>query len=389
MIPDSLVIRPVWAEVNLDRLAHNIREVRRVTPGSAEIMAAVKADGYGHGAVESAKAFLGDGADRLATATLGEAMELRRGGVEAPILVLGYVPEYLYPRLLEYGVSAAVYQVEHAEALSRVAVETGRETVVHVKVDTGMGRLGFKAEEAVKSIAVISGLPGVRVEGVFTHFAVSDEADKSYTRDQFRRFMKVVDRLEARGVEVPLRHVSNSAAIIDLPEYSLDMVRPGIMLYGYYPSPDVDHSRVDLRPAMAFKAKVSHVKTVPAGTGLSYGLTYHTGRETVVATLPVGYADGYRRGLSNRGEVSIRGRRAPIVGRVCMDQCMVDVTDVPGVEVGDVATLFGGSGAAPSVEEVAGWLGTIVHEVTCGVSRRVPRVYLRDGKPVSIKDGLC
>jgi alanine racemase len=389
MIPESHMIRPVWAEIDLDTLAHNIREARRVTPGSSRIMAAVKADGYGHGAVEASKVFLENGADRLATATLGEAIQLRRHRVEAPILVLGYVPEYLYPLLLEHDVSASVYRLGHAAALSAATLEAGREAVVHVKVDTGMGRLGFRVDEATDAVMEIDSLPGVGVEGVFTHFAVSDEADKTYTRRQFEKYMQVIVELGDRGFDVPVKHVSNSAAVIDLPEYSLDMVRPGIMLYGLYPSPHVNHKRVDLRPAMTLKTKVSHVKTVPPGTRLSYGLTHSTEWVSRIATLPVGYADGYSRGLSNVGEVTIDGRRAQIVGRVCMDQCMVDVTDTGRIKVGDTVTLFGdGSDGAPTVEEVAGWLGTIVDEVTCGVGRRVPRVYLKSGEVMGVRDCL-
>jgi alanine racemase len=389
MIPESLGLRPVWAEVDLDCLAHNIREVRRVVPRSTLVMACVKADGYGHGAPEAARAFLGGGADRLATATLDEAVELRRFGFEAPILCLGYVPEYLYGVLLERGVAATIYRVEQARALGEAAAEAGVEAVVHVKVDTGMGRLGFRAGgEAVDGIVEVSRMRGLRLEGLFTHFAVADEADKAYTRMQFERFMEVADDVEGRGVDVPLKHVSNSAAIIDLPEYSLDMVRPGIMLYGLYPSPHVDHSRVSLRPAMSLKAKVSHVKRVPAGTEIGYGLTYVTPEPRDIATVPAGYADGYRRGLSNLGEVGLGGGRAHVVGRVCMDQFMVDATGMD-VKVGDTAVLWGdGSGGEPDVEEVAGWLGTITDEVLCGVSRRVPRVYMRDGKVVGVRDYL-
>ena len=260
---------------------------------------------------------------------------------------------------------------------------------MHVKVDTGMGWLGFGVDEAADAVIEIDGLPGIAVEGVFTHFAVSDEADKSYTRGQFGKYMSIIDELDDRGFDVPVKHVSNSAAIIDMPEYSLDMVRPGIMLYGIYPSPHVDHQKVGLLPAMTLKAKVSHVKTTPQGTGLSYGLTHVTDRESRIATLPVGYADGYRRGLSNVEEVAVHGRRAPVVGRVCMDQCLVDVTDAGGVDVGDVATLFGdGSDGAPTVDEVACRLGTIAHEVTYGVGRRVPRVYIKRGEAVAVRDLL-
>jgi len=389
MIPESLGLRPVWAEVDLDCLAHNMRAVRRIVPQRAKVMACVKADGYGHGAPEAAEAFLGSGADRLATATLDEAVQLRRLGFEAPILCLGYVPEYLYGGLLEHGIAATIYMVEHARTLSEAASRMGVEAVVHVKVDTGMGRLGFHVgDEAVDRIVEVSRMRGLYLEGLFTHFAVADEADKAYTRMQYGRFMEVAKDLEERGVEVPLKHVSNSAAIIDLPEYSLDMVRPGLILYGLYPSPHVDHGRVSLRPALSLKARVSHVKGVPAGTGISYGLTYVTPGPRDIATIPAGYADGYRRGLSNGGEVGMGGGRAPVVGRVCMDQFMVDATGL-GVKVGDTAVLWGdGSGGEPDVEEVAGWLGTITDEVLCGVSKRVPRVYLRGGEVVGVRDYL-
>ena len=389
MNPESLGLRPVWAEVDLDRLAHNMREVRRVVPRSARVMACVKADGYGHGAPEAAEAFLGSGADMLATATLDEAVQLRRLGFDAPMLCLGYVPEYLHGRLLEHGVGATIYRLEHARALSEAAMGAGVEAVVHVKLDTGMGRLGLPVtEETVGQVEEISRMRGIVLEGLFTHFAVADEADKAYTRMQFERFMEVAGALERRGVHVPIRHVSNSAAIIDLPEYSLDMVRPGIMLYGFYPSPHVNHGRVSLKPAMALKAMVSHVKRVPSGTGISYGLTYVTPGPRDIATIPAGYADGYRRGLSNLGGVGLGGERAPVVGRVCMDQFMVDATGLD-VKVGDTAVLWGdGSGGEPDVEEVAGWLGTITHEVVCGVSRRVPRVYVKNGEVVGVRDYL-
>jgi len=389
MVPESLGLRPVWAEVDLDCLAHNMREVRRVVPRGIQVMACVKADGYGHGAPEAAEAFLRAGADRLATATLDEAVQLRRLGFEAPMLCLGYVPEYLHDKLLEHNVGATIYRLEHAKALSEAASKAGVKAVVHVKLDTGMGRLGIQVtDETVGQVEEISRMRGIELEGMFTHFAVADEADKTYTRMQFGRFMGVAEALEKRGVRIPLKHVSNSAAIIDLPEYSLDMVRPGIMLYGLYPGPYVDHKRVSLKPAMALKARVSHVKRVPVNTCISYGLTYVTPGPCDIATIPAGYADGYRRGLGNLGSVGLGGERAPVVGRVCMDQFMVDATGLD-VKVGDTAVLWGdGSGGEPDVEEVAGWLGTITHEVLCGVSRRVPRVYMKNGKVVGVRDYL-
>jgi len=386
--PDKIT-RPAWAEIDLDCLAHNVREVRRITEPGTRIMAAVKADAYGHGAPISSRTLLENGAERLAVAALSEALELRREGIEAPILVLGYTPENQSGELLGHGVTPTVYTRRMAEALSREASEGGEVAKVHIKVDTGMGRLGFpSSDEGIDAIEQISRLPGVEIEGVFTHFAAADERDKTYTRSQFEKYMRMVNDLERRGVDVPMKHVSNSAAVIDLPEYNLDMVRPGIMLYGLYPSEEVDTSRVDLRPAMTLKARISHVKTVPAGTAMGYGLTYKTSRESVIGTIPLGYADGYGRALSNRGRVGVKGGRAPVVGRVCMDQFMVDLTGVDA-EAGDEVILFGdGREGSPHIEEVARWLGTITHEVLCGVSRRVPRVYIKDGEVVCVKDPL-
>ena len=382
--------RPVWAEIDLDNLAHNISEVRRVTGNGATIMAVVKANAYGHGSIMAARTFLENGAERLAVATLTEAMELRGAGFDAPILVLGYTPSYQFGEVTEYHVTPTIYAYEQAEALSRAASSQGRVVKVHVKLDTGMGRLGFlPSEDSIDDIIRIGQLPHIEVEGIFTHFAVADQGEKDYTRDQFRRYMQVVDELERRGLDVPIKHVANSAAIIDLPEYDLDMVRPGTMLYGLYPSEEVDRSRVDLRPALTLKAEISNLKTVPKGTGISYGLTFTTGRRSRIGTLPVGYADGYGRALSNRAEVGISGSRAPVVGTVCMDQCMIDLTEVEGAEIGDEVVLFGdGSDNAPHIDEVAGWLGTENTEVLCMVSRRVPRVYIENGEVVEARDYL-
>ncbi|MCX6649600.1 MAG: alanine racemase [Candidatus Bathyarchaeota archaeon] len=383
-----LVPRPVWAEVDLDALAHNIREVRRLTNRDAEILAAVKADAYGHGAVTASKTFLDNGADRLGVATLTEAVELRNAGIDAPILNLGYTPDEHYDTLIRNRVAATIYTPRQAEALDEAAARLSAEAVAHIKVDTGMGRLGFQpSDEAIRAIAKIDGLQNVRIEGIYTHFAISDAADKTYTRHQFELFTWVLAELKKKGVEPPIRHVSNSAAIIDLPEYALDMVRPGIMLYGYEPSPDVALSRVSLKPAMTLKARLSNVKAVPESAGISYGLTYTTKRPSIIGTLPIGYADGYRRALSNRGWVDVHGDRAPIVGRVCMDQCMIDLTDAGAAEIGDEVTLFGG-GCAPRVEEVAKLTDTIPHEVTCAVARRVPRVFTKGRKAVEVRDYL-
>lgn len=389
MIPESIGTRPVWAEVSLDSLAHNMRETRRIVPSSTMLMAAVKADGYGHGVEMCARTFLGNGADRLAVAMPDEGFQLRAMGFEAPILCLGYSPEYLYERAIKEDITVTIYHESQVQGLAEAARATGKEAVFHAKIDTGMGRLGFQpSKESVDAIIGAAQTEGLLLEGVFTHFAVSDEADKGYSHGQFEKYMGVVEAIE-KHVEVPVKHVNNSAGIIDLPEYSLDMARPGIILYGYYPSPHVDTSKLELRQAMTLKARVSHVKRVPAGTGLSYGLTYETGGESVIATIPVGYADGYKRVLTNKGYVGIRGERASIVGRVCMDQCMVDVTEIPDAKIGDEVTLIGlPGGAAPDGEEMAKLMGTITHEVTCQITRRVPRGYTRNGEIVAVKNYL-
>ncbi len=389
MIPESIGTRPVWAEVSLDSLAHNMRETRSIVPSSTMLMAVVKANGYGHGAEMSARTFLRNGADRLAVAMPDEGFQLRAVGIDASILCLGYTPGYLYERAINEGVSVTIYHESQVQKLAEAAKAIGKEAVFHAKIDTGMGRLGFQpSKESVEAIVGAAQTKGLFLDGVFTHFAVSDEADKGYSHGQYEKYRRVVKAIEEH-VEVPIKHVNNSAGIIDLPEYSLDMVRPGIILYGYYPSSHVDKGRIELRQAMTLKARISHLKHVPAGTGLSYGLTYETERESVIATIPVGYADGYKRALTNRGYVGIRGVRAPIVRRVCMDQCMIDVTGVSEARMGDEVTLIGlPGGTAPDGEEMAGLLDTITHEVTCQITRRIPRVYMRNGKVVAVKNYL-
>jgi alanine racemase len=380
-------IRPVWAEIDLDALTHNVREVRRITSKSTKIMAVVKADAYGHGAIPISKIFLNNGADSLGVANLTEAIELRRAGIDSPILNLGYTPTESYGDLLANRVTATIYDVGHAHALDLKSGKLGVKSIVHVKIDTGMNRLGFKPNaETIRAIKIISKMPNIELEGIFTHFAVSD-TDKNYTGCQFKLFTWILNELSKVGVDIPVKHVSNSAAIIDLPEYALDMVRPGIMLYGYRPSSFANSVSVMLKPAMSLKARLSNVKTVTQGVGISYGLTYTTHRPSIIGTIPIGYADGYRRALSNKGWASINGKKASVIGQVCMDQCMIDLTDHNDAKIGDEVILFGG-GAAPSVEETAKLLDTIVHEVICGISRRVPRVYLKKLKPVEVRDYL-
>ncbi|WP_427340367.1 alanine racemase [Caloranaerobacter sp. DY30410] len=382
-------IRPVWAEINLDNLAHNMKEVKRVVKDGTLITAVVKADAYGHGAIKAAETFLNNDADRLAVATLSEAMELRNAGFEVPILILGYTPEYQFEKVIEYDIIQTIYTYEQGVAFSKAAEKLGKTGIVHIKIDTGMNRLGFEVNEhTVNQISEICELPYIEVEGIFTHFAVADEKDKTFTRKQFSRFQKLIEELEKNGIKIPIKHVSNSAAIIDLPEYNLDMVRAGIMLYGLYPSDYVNKSNVDLKPAMTLKTKISHLKTVPKGTGISYGLTYVTEKESKIGTLPIGYADGFTRILTGKAEVMVKDKKVKVVGRICMDQCMIDLTEVEDVNVGDEVVLFGDGINSLHIDEVAKKLGTINYEIVCMVSRRVPRVYVKNGEIVEVIDYL-
>ncbi|MCL6611054.1 MAG: alanine racemase [Peptococcaceae bacterium] len=370
---------PAWAEIDLDALSHNIREICRAAGPRAGVMAVVKANAYGHGAVETAKTALAGGAARLAVARSAEGAHLRRAGIESPILVLGYTPAGLIREVVEQGLEQAVFGKEYAHMVNEQAARMGVKIPVHIKIDTGMGRIGVMAGtgSAVLEVKEIAALPNLEAVGIFTHFAAADSADKSYTRSQWMKFVKLLEDLRREGLDFALRHCANSAAILDFPESRLNLVRAGIALYGLYPSAEVSRHRIILRPVMSFKTRVAQVRPVPEGFSVSYGCTYKTERPTVIATLPVGYADGYSRRLSNRGEVLVRGQRAPVVGRVCMDQCMIDVGNIPGVAPGDEVVLFGRQGdRVLPVEEVAGWIGTINYEVVCMVGTRVPRIYV-------------
>ena len=383
------LLRNAWAEIDLDRLAHNLREVRRVVRPGARIAAVVKADAYGHGAVAIAGTLLAHGADCLAVAILAEALQLRRAYPDPDILVLGPIPEEQAEAVVAHRITATVFDLPAARALSRAAVAAGRSARIHLKLETGMGRIGLPAGPgAVERILAIAALPGLELEGIFTHFATADEPDPTLTREQFRSYLEVVAALEARGLALPVRHVANSAAIIGLRDCDLDLVRPGIMLYGLYPSGTVSHEAVRLQEVMTLRAKVALVKEVPPGTGIGYGRTYVTRQTETIATLPIGYADGYSRLLSGRASVQVQGRRVPVVGRICMDQCMINVTGLD-VRPGDVVTLFGGEGPGKVfIDDVADWLGTNAHEVIGRIDKRVPRVYLRGGRVVQVRDYL-
>jgi alanine racemase len=380
--------RPVWAEINLDNLAHNIREVRSNVKKDALVTAVIKADGYGHGAVEIADTLLQNGADRLAVATLSEALELRKVYKTIPILVLGYTPETSAEDVILHDIIQTIYGLEQAEAFSKTADALNRELKIHIKIDTGMSRLGLQPDiTTVEIVKKIIHMPKIILEGIFTHFAVADELDKTFTYEQYEKFMDLCRRLEEQGVSIPIKHVSNSAAIIDLPDMNLDMVRAGIMLYGLYPSDEVNKEEIKLKQVMSLKVKISHLKELEAGRGISYGLKYVTRKNEKIATLPIGYADGFTRMLTGKAEVIVKGHRVPVVGRICMDQCMIDVSDIKDVSRGDEVILFGGEGDDfIAIDEVANKLGTINYEIVCMMGKRIPRVYVKNNEIIKIRD---
>ncbi len=376
--------RPTRVEISLDALEHNMTQFQQMLPTNLQMMAVVKANGYGHGAVQIAREALSRGIQYLGVNFLDEALELRLAGISGPVLVLGYTPPDAIFEAWKHDVTIAVFSDELLDAI-RVVGTAERPLKVHVKVDTGMSRLGIPDhDDAVDFTKKLSEMSNVFVEGLFTHFAVADELDKSFTRIQYEKFQRLVAAIAEQGVYIPLRHAGNSAAAIDSPEWSGNMVRVGVSLYGLYPSNEVQTQRIALRPLMQFKTGIVLLKTVNAGTPVSYGCTFVTHKVTRVATIPVGYGDGFTRMLTGKAEVLVRGKRVPIIGRICMDQCMVDVTDVPNVRVGDEVVLFGeqnfdGLEDRITVEELATKLGTINYEITCMVSHRVPRVFLREG----------
>ena len=380
----------VYAAIDLDAVCHNISEIKKLVGPDTKIMPVIKADGYGHGAVPVAKALNKIGVDGFAVAIIEEGIALRKQGITKPILILGYTSEYQYASLIQHEIEQTVFSYEMAEAISKFAVTMKKEARIHIKVDTGMNRIGFKpTEESVGQVQRIQKLPNIKIQGIFTHFACADEEDKTSARYQKELFDQFVSKIEEKGIEIPVKHVSNSAAIMDLRECRMDMVRSGIITYGLYPSEEVDKSAIDLKPALSLISHVIHVKEVGPGEGVSYGSTFVTDRKTRIATIPVGYADGYPRALSSRGRVIIRGQYAPIIGRICMDQFMVDVTDIEGVSVMDRVTLVGADGDKNiTVEEAADLAGSFNYEFVCGIGKRVPRVYFQDGKAKEAVDYL-
>ncbi len=368
--------RPVWAEVNLDNIKFNINQVKNNMPEGTLIMAVVKADAYGHGVLQVAQAAVEAGSDRLAVALPEEGRQLRNADFNLPIQILGEVLPEQVSILVDWDLIPTVSKIETVKKLNELAGENGLVKKVHVKVDTGMGRIGVFPDNAVQFIKKVKTFDNIEVEGLMTHFAKADEDDKEYTYNQWEKFQRVIDKLEEENIEIPIKQAANSATIIDLPYMALNMVRPGIMMYGLRPSHEVDQD-FKLKPALSWKTKIVYLKEVPPGTGISYGATYITDKRAKIATIPMGYADGYSRLLTNKGEVLVKGQRAPIRGRVCMDQFMVDVSHIDNVKVGDEVVLIGTQGDKEvSATEMADIIGTINYEITCDITKRVPRIYI-------------
>jgi len=368
---------PIFAEIDLAAFRHNMAAVKGLVNGGASVMAVVKADAYGHGAHVIAAEALKCGADYLAVARLNEALDLRESGIDAPLLLFGQsLPSYA-EYYIKHNIIVSAHSFGAASALSSAAVKRGAILSMHVKVDTGMGRLGLVNGVEADAVKRINDLPGIRVEGVYSHFANADAADKSDAELQLHKFLAIRDRLIHCFNSAPLFHIANSAAVMELPESHLDMVRPGIMLYGLYPSAEMDREKTSLMPVMSLKSQINQIKKVPPGFPVSYGSTYVTDKESIIATVPAGYADGYSRLLSSRGEMLVNGERAPIIGRVCMDLTMLDVSHIPGAGEGEGVVLFGTGGEEfLGADEIAEKTGTISYEVVSGITSRVPRVYI-------------
>ncbi|MCP4114509.1 MAG: alanine racemase [Desulfobacteraceae bacterium] len=380
----------VWKQIDLDAIAHNLKVLKSlIKPGTA-VMAVVKADGYGHGAVRVAETALANGADSLAVARFHEALELREAGIAAPILILGYTRDEELDQLMALDFTFTVFDLETAQMLSEKAVARGETIKAHLKIDTGMGRLGILPDsrrrdsavkgEAVSEVATIAGLKGLKLEGIYTHFASADSRDKAYADYQYKVFTDFIGELKARGMEFPLVHCANSAAVIAIPRSHLNMVRIGITMYGLAPSEEVKIDHLGLKPAMEIHSIVTSVKKVPKAFKVGYGMTYVTGAETEIAAVPVGYADGYSRQLSSRGSMLVRGKRAPIAGKICMDQTLIDVGHIPGVKPGDRVVILGvQEGEAIPADEIARLTNTINYEVVSSLTARVPKVYSGSG----------
>lgn len=381
------LLRPVWAEIDLDKIALNMKNIKKLV-NNKDVIAVIKADAYGHGALDIAPVLIENGASRFAVAVITEALELINGGIKCPIMILGYTPLEFGEDLINNNIEQTVYDLNYAKKLSEIAIKLGKTAKIHIALDTGMGRIGFiPNEESLKDVLEISKLKGIEIVGIFTHFSTSDEKDKEYTNMQFKKIKDFNEELIKNGLNIKIKHVSNSGAIIDLPETYLDAVRAGIILYGYYPSNEVKKEQLKIEPPLTLKTKVAHIKTLDKDMYVSYGRKFKTNRESIIATIPIGYADGYSRSLSGKAKVIINGKFANVVGRICMDQCMVDVTDIGDVKVGDEVILLGeDNGLKFNADDMAEIMETINYEVLCMLKHRVPRVYKSNGEIVHIRN---
>lgn len=378
--------RPTWVEIDLDAIRENTINIKKLCGEKTGIMGIVKADGYGHGSIQVSKILIEEGVRYLGVSSLDEGIVLRKSGIDHPILILGYTPEEQLEDTIEWNINQTIYDLDTAKILAEEGKERNRKVKIHIKIDTGMGRLGFRGREnIINSIVEINKLASLEIEGLYTHYSVADQKDKAYTSDQLNQFLDICKTLEKLNIHIPLKHTANSAAVIDMEDTYFNLIRPGIILYGLYPSNEVIKDNLLLKPAMAFKTKIANVKRVEKDSSISYGRKYITSEEKLIATLPVGYADGYPRMLSGRTHVLIHGVKASIVGSICMDQCMVDISDIPNAKVGDEVILFG---PGLSAEELAEKIGTINYEIICMVSKRVPRVYIQNNKIKLIKNIL-
>jgi alanine racemase len=371
-------LRPAWIQINLDNLKKNIKNIKEIIDDGTEIMGVIKADGYGHGAVKIAEVLRQENIKWFAVSMVEEALKLRENGFEENILILGYTSEDDFCKLIKYNLTPTIYEFSQAKYLNELAFKHGCVKSIHIKIDTGMGRLGYSSlEKAVEEIIEISKLSNIKIEGIFSHLAAADEIHNDYTKKQFDYFTKLLNKLEKEKITIPIKHIANSAAVINFPEMHLNLIRPGIILYGIYPDYEMAvNTKINLYPVMEVKAKLIHVKEVAAGTQISYGCTFSTEKKSIIGTVPLGYADGVFRQLSNNGEVLVKGKRCSIVGRVCMDQFMIDLTEVPSAGVGDEVVLIGKQGDEYiSVDETAQRVDTISYEIVSRMGKRIPRIY--------------
>ena len=378
-----------WAEIDIDAVVGNIKQIRKITSPNAKIMAIIKADAYGHGFFEVASALADNGADAFGVATADEAVQIRKAGFKNPILILGVIFRDDLERIIANDIMPVVFGYRFAKTISDTAVKLGKTAKIHIKLDTGMSRIGYVCTGSDSTVE-ISKLPNIEIDGIFSHFAKADETERDYTDLQFGRFRFITDELEKRGVHIPTKHICNSAGIIQYPQYHMDMVRSGIITYGLAPSDDVPINNLSLKPAMQLKSVVTNLKRIKVDTPVSYGGKYIAKPGTRIATIAIGYADGYSRILSGKAQVLIRGKKANIVGNICMDQLMADVTEIEDIKIGDEVILFGSDGNNTiTVESVAALMGTINYETICVIGKRVPRVYIRDNKTVNVLNYLA